>query len=265
MTHSSYGVGVSGGWSVWDVLAVLGAGLGGGFLSTTVGVASLLSFPVLLAVGIPPVMANASNTVGLVAGGFSGSLGYRDELRANPALSRQIVVACAVGAVAGALLLIGLPAGVFEAIVPWLILFTCLLVGVQPWLAAQLRRRAGQPPDPVLVLGPIGCVLAFVVGIYGGYFGAGAGVMMMALLGLATDISIVEANGLKTLSLFVGNVVASVVFLFIAPLDWAAIGLLCAGSLIGGYVGARVGRRIPAGLLRALVVIAGVVAALMLF
>ena len=112
------------------MLAVLGAGLAAGILTATVGVASLISFPVLLAVGLPPVVANASNTVGLVAAGVSGSFGYRRELREHPRITWTVVITCAVGAIGGAALLLALPSEVFEAVVPWLILFTCLLVGV---------------------------------------------------------------------------------------------------------------------------------------
>lgn len=251
------------GWG--EHLAVLGAGVGAGLLSSTVGVASLLSFPVLVAVGLPPVVANASNTVGMIAAGAGGSLGYRQELRRHRSLARVIITTCAVGAVAGAWLLIGLPAGVFEAIVPWLILFTCLLVGAQPWISARLKARSGHIAGPPrMSLGPIGIGLALLVGVYGGYFGAGAGVMMFALLALATDVPLVEANGLKTLSLFIGNVVASVIFLFIAELDWRAIALMSVGSLAGGYVGARVGRRMNPTVLRVFVVLAGIVAAVTL-
>lgn len=249
--------------SPWEQIAVLAAGFGAGVLTSTVGVASLISFPVLLAVGLPPVVANASNTVGLVPAGVSGSFGYREELREHPVVARLVILTCAVGAVGGALLLLLLPAGVFEAVVPWLILFTCLLVGVQPRLAAWLKRRSGRTADRT-TMGPVTRFFALLTGVYGGYFGAGSGVMMVAVLGLGLDIDLRAVNALKTLAIFSGNVVASVVFVLVADLDWAAIGLVAAGSLVGGYVGARVGRRLPPTLFRGLVVVAGIVAAVAL-
>ena len=125
-----------------EALLVVATGVGAGVLSSTVGVASLLSFPVLVALGLPPVVANVSNTLGMIPGGLGGVVGYRDEVREAGPIAKVIIIVCALGAVAGAALLLGLPPGVFEAIVPWLILFTCLLVGAQPRIAAWLRARA---------------------------------------------------------------------------------------------------------------------------
>ncbi|WP_076263039.1 sulfite exporter TauE/SafE family protein [Intrasporangium flavum] len=247
-----------------EVLAVLGAGLGAGVLTSTVGVASLLSFPVLLAVGLPPVVANASNTVGLVPAGLSGSFGYRDELREHPRVTWAVVATCAVGAVAGAWLLLALPPGVFEAVVPWLILGTCLLVGAQPWLSRRLRARHGADGPDRTRMGPVTSVFALLTGVYGGYFGAGSGVMMVAVLGLGLDLPLRVVNALKTLAVLAGNVVASVIFVVVADLDWRVVALLAAGSVVGGYVGARVGRRLPPTLFRVLVVLAGVVASVLL-
>ena len=248
-----------------EQLLVLAAGLGAGILSSTVGVASLLSFPTLVALGLPPVVANVTNTVGLVPGGLSGSFGFREELRAHPRLTGAILLCCALGAVGGAMLLLGLSPGVFEAVVPWLILFTCLLVGAQPRISAWLRRRHGDDvPAPRLTLSPATLGFATLTGVYGGYFGAGAGVMMVAVLGLGTDLDLRIVNALKTVSLMAGNVVAGLVFVLVADPAWDAVVLLAAGSVVGGYVGARLGRRLPDALFRALVVVAGVVAAVLM-
>ena len=249
-----------------DTLLVLAAGLVAGMLSSTVGVASLVSFPTLVALGLPPVTANVSNTLGLAPGGISGSFGYREELRAHPRMTLAILVCCAVGAVAGAALLLGLPPGVFEAVVPWLILFTCLLVGAQPRITAWLRRRHGDdvPPER-LHMSPVTTGFATLTGMYGGYFGAGAGVMMVAVLGIGTALELRIVNGLKTLSLMVGNVVAGLIFIVVADPRWDVVVLLAAGSLVGGYVGARIGRKLPDAVFRWAVVAAGVVAALLLF
>lgn len=245
-----------------EQLAVLATGFGAGIMTSTVGVASLLSFPVLLAVGLPPVVANASNTVGMTPAGLSGSFGYRAELREHPVVTTTVLVTCAAGAIAGAALLLALPPGVFEAIVPWLILFTCLLVGVSPRLNAWLRRsHDGQVRAPRTRMSPLTTFFSTVTGLYGGYFGAGSGVMMLAVLGLGIDLEFRILNALKTLAVMSSNVVATAIFVFIADLDWVAIGILACGSIVGGYVGARIGRRLPAPFLRSLVVVVGVSAA----
>jgi uncharacterized protein len=245
--------------------AVLAAGLGAGILTSTVGIASLLSFPVLVAVGLPPVVANASNTVGLTPGALSGSWGYRRELGEHPRVTAVVLGTCAVGSVAGAVLLLALPASVFEGVVPWLILGTCLLVGVQPRLSAWLRSRRGQDAADRHHVSPLTGVFATVTGAYGGYFGAGSGVMMLAVLGLGTDLPFRVANALKTLAVLSANLVASVIFVVAADLEWRAVLLLAAGSVVGGYVGARVGRRLPAALLRVGIVVAGLLGAYVLW
>jgi len=248
----------------WEQLAVLGAGLGAGVLTSTVGVASLLSFPVLLAVGLPPVVANASNTVGLVPGAISGSIGYRKELREYPRITAIVLATCAVGSVGGAVLLLALPPGVFEAVVPWLILLSCLLVGAQPWISRWLRRTRNEPGRLRHEMSPATAVFAVLTGTYGGYFGAGSGVMMAAVLGLGTDLPVRTVNALKTLAVMAANIVATVIFVAVADLDWLAIGLLAAGSLVGGYVGAGLGRRMSPTVFRVLVVIVGVTAAVLM-
>jgi uncharacterized membrane protein YfcA len=248
-----------------EQLVVLLAGLGAGVLTSTVGIASLLSFPVLVAVGLPPVVANASNTVGLTPGALSGSWGYRSELREHPRVAAIVLGTCAAGSVVGAVLLLALPAAVFEGVVPWLILGTCLLVGAQPRLSARLRSRRGEEADDRLHVSPATGVFATITGAYGGYFGAGSGVMMLAVLGLGTDLPFRVANALKTLAVLAANLVASIIFVFAADLEWRAVVLLAAGSVVGGYVGARIGRRLPASLLRAGIVVAGLVGAFLLW
>jgi uncharacterized membrane protein YfcA len=248
-----------------EELAVLATGFGAGILTSTVGVASLLSFPVLLAVGLPPVVANASNTVGLTPGAVSGSLGYRRELREHPAVTAVVLVTCAIGSVAGALLLLSLPPGVFEAVVPWLILVTSILVGIQPWISRRLRASRGEDSPDRVHLSPLTTTWATLTGVYGGYFGAGSGVMMMAVLGFGTDLDLRIVNALKTLAVMAANVVATIIFLVFADLDWLAIALLAGGSVVGGYVGSHIGRRLPSTVLRTLVVVVGVTASVLLF
>ena len=244
-----------------EELVVLVAGLFAGVLTSTVGVASLVSFPALLAVGLPPVVANVSNTVGMTPAGVSGSFGYRRELAAHPRVTFVVLATCAAGGLVGAVLLLALPSGVFAAVVPWLILFTCLLVGAQPWITAWLRRHATGAEAARTTMSPLTTVFATLTGVYGGYFGAGSGVMMTAVLGLGLDLEFRFVNALKTLAVLAANVVATLVFLLVADLDWVAVGLLASGSVVGGYAGAHLGRRPPAGLLRGAIVVAGVVAA----
>jgi len=237
------------------------AGFVAGIMTSTVGVASLLSFPVLLAVGLPPVVANASNTIGMTPAGLTGSFGYRAELREHPFVTATIIGTCALGAVGGAVLLLALPPGVFEAVVPWLILGTCLLVGAQPRISRWLKKTTAAAPDERTRLSPATTFFSTLVGVYGGYFGAGSGVMMMAVLGFGSNLEFRIVNALKTLAILASNLVASVIFVFVAELDWVAIVLLASGSIIGGYVGARIGRRLNPTVLRTLIVLVGVGAA----
>ena len=248
-----------------EQVVVVVTGFAAGIMTSTVGVASLLSFPVLVALGLPPVVANATNTVGMTPAGLTGSFGYRSELREHPWVTAAVLGTCGAGAILGAALLLALPPGVFEAIVPWLILGTCLLVGAQPRISAWLRRsREVAAPDAETRLSVPTTFFSTLVGVYGGYFGAGSGVMRTAVLGLGSNLEFRIVNALKTLAVMASNVVASVIFVFAAELDWRAVLLLACGSVVGGYVGARVARRLPAGVLRGAVVVAGVVASAVL-
>ncbi len=250
-----------------DQLVVVLAGFGAGILSSSVGVASLLSFPILLAVGLPPVVANVSNTIGLIPAGLGGAWGYRRELRTHPLIMRTVIVVTGVGGIAGAALLLGLPAGVFEAVVPWLILGTCVLVGTQQrisrWLAG--RHPDGEARPARVVLKPVTLGFVALTGVYGGYFGAGAGVMMIAVLALGLDIDFTTISAIRTVSVMAANVVAGIIFAVIAEVDWTVVMLLAAGSIGGGYVGARIARMLPTAVLRASVVVAGVAAAVYLW
>ncbi len=249
--------------TVLQQFAVVAAGVGAGLLTSTVGVASLLSFPVLLALGLPPVVANVTNTLGLIAGSLSGSFGYRRELRVKPRLAWFVVATCTAGAVVGAVLLLCLPSAVFEAAVPWLIIVACLTVGVQPWIGRWVRRN-DEPGGRRTGLSPGTTFFAALTGVYGGYFGAGAGVMMVAVLSVGLDLDLRIVNALKTLALLVANVVASLIFVFVADVDFTVAGLLAVGSLVGGYLGAHIGRRLPPTVLRILIVAAGLVTAITL-
>src|SRR4029077_16497639 len=238
---------------------------GAGILTSTVGVASLLSFPVLLAVGLPPVVANASNTVGMMPAGLSGSFGYRRELREHPRVTAAVIATSMVGSVVGATLLLALPPGVFETVAPWLILGTCVLVGAQPRISSLLRKRhEGDSAEQRTSMSKTITVFAVLTGVYGGYFGAGSGVMMLAVLGFGLDIELRITNALKTLAVLAANLVAAVIFVFAAHLQWTAVALLAIGSVVGGYVGAHIGRRLPPALFRTLIVAVGVTASVLM-
>lgn len=250
------------------MLAVVGAGLGAGIVVTAIGAGSLVSFPILLAVGVSPLVANVSNTVGLVPGGVTGTWGYRGEMAGYPHLVARVGLTSASGALAGAVLLLAFPPGAFEAVVPYLVLFAATLVGIQPLVSAAVRRRAVRRGTPLAadreVMGPRLTGAASLVGVYGGYFGAGQGVMLVAFLALGLDIPLQAINALKNLAILAANVAATVVFVFAAPLDWAVVSLIAAGSLVGGWIGAHLGRRLSPTVFRTLVVLFGYAVAIRL-
>jgi len=252
-------------WS--EVFAVLGAGFGAGFVMTAVGAGSLVSFPILLGVGIPPLVANVCNNVGLVPGGVSGSFGYRRELTGHRGLVLRVAATSAAGALVGAVLLLALPSTSFDRAVPFLVLTAATLVGLQPLVSRGLRRRAARRGEVAAVretMGPRLTALSSLVGVYGGYFGAAQGVLLLAFLALGLDIGLQTVNGLKNVAVLSANVAATAVFVFFAPLDWAVVGLVAVGSLVGGWLGARLGRRLPPTVFRTLIVVFGWVVGLRL-
>ncbi|HJV09373.1 MAG TPA: sulfite exporter TauE/SafE family protein [Acidimicrobiales bacterium] len=238
-------------------LAILGAGLAAGTINTIVGSGSLITFPTLLALGYAPVVANVSNTVGLVTGSISGAIGYRQELEGQAPRVRVLGAASMAGGLTGGVLLLALPASVFEDVVPVLILLACLLVALQPRLAA--RDRMLRPHG-----GPFLFLTVLATGVYGGYFGAAQGVILIALLGIFLDDRLQRLNALKNVLAALVNGVAAVLFIALADVDWAVAGLLAAGAVCGGQLGARIGRRIPADWLRAIIVVVGVAVAIRL-
>ncbi len=251
-----------------QVLAVLGAGFGAGFVLTAVGAGSLVSFPILLGVGLSPLVANVCNNVGLVPGGLSGSYGYRRELAGHRRLVLRVAAASATGALVGAVLLLQLPSSTFDRVVPFLVLVAATLVGVQPLVSRWVRRRAVRrgeaPAADRTMMGPRLTGIAAVVGVYGGYFGAAQGVLLVAFLALGLDVGLQAVNGLKNVAVLAANVSASVVFILFAPLDWAVVGLIAAGSVVGGWMGAHLGRRLPPAVFRSLIVVFGYVVAVRL-
>ena len=236
-----------------EVIAILAAGLAAGTVNTIVGSGSLITFPTLLAFGYPAVVANVSNTVGLVPGSLSGAIGYRRELAGQRGRAVRLGIAAIAGGLSGGLLLLALPESAFERIVPVLILGSVALIAIQPRLSRAMgdRRAEGREHTVPLV------VTMFLTGIYGGYFGAGQGVIMMALLATFLPDGLQRLNGLKNVLAVLINGVAAVLFIAVAPVAWPPAILLAIGSITGGQVGAIVGRRLPAGVLRLAIIVIG--------
>ncbi|MGO9899397.1 MAG: sulfite exporter TauE/SafE family protein [Solirubrobacteraceae bacterium] len=238
-------------------LAIFAAGIAAGTINTVVGSGTLITFPTLLAFGYSPVTANVSNTIGLVPGSAAGAIGYRSELGGQRARAVRLAAASLLGAVLGATLLLTLPASAFKAIVPAFIVLALVAIVLQPRLVRALgdRRRAAHEQP-----GPWPTLAVFLSGVYGGYFGAAQGILLLAILGLALEESLQRINALKNVLAGLVNFVAGVIFVFAAHVAWAPAGLIAAGAILGGMIGARWGRRLPPAALRALIVIVGVIA-----
>lgn len=249
--------------SALDALAVLAAGIGAGTINAVVGSGSLITFPTLLAVGYDPLLANVSNNIGLVPGGLSAVIGYRRELRGQRRRVTRLAAASAAGGLTGSTLLLALPESVFDAVVPALVLAGVVLVATQPWISARLAaRRGGAMPAEhggVALLAGV-----YAAGVYGGYFGAGQGILLLALLGIMLSDALPRLNGVKNALAMVVNTVAAVVFVVSADIAWEVVGLVAAGSIVGGQLGAAFGRRLPPATLRAVVVLVGLTALAML-
>jgi uncharacterized membrane protein YfcA len=240
--------------TVLEALAVLVAGTVAGGVNAVVGSGSLITFPTLLAVGFPPVTANVSNCVGLVPGGVSGSFGYRRELRGQWRLCAILGIGTTIGAVLGGVLLLELPDAVFDAVVPALILLAVALMALKP----APKPHAGGPNIAA------GVTSSFATGVYGGYFGAAQGIILVSLLRLSFPYDMQVLNAMKNVLAGLANAVAGVLFILVADVAWDAALLIAAGSVVGAAVGARYGRRIPSEILRRVVIVYGAVVAVVL-
>jgi len=243
-----------------ESLGVLLAGVGAGTINTVVGSGTLITFPVLLAVGLSPVTANVSNTIGLSLGSLSGAWGYRAELVGQRARLVRLGSASLIGGLTGGVLLLVLPSSAFDAIVPALILLGVVLVLLGPRIsrrvAARAERRGGLPNHGAAWVWPA----VGGAGVYGGYFGAAQGVLLMAILGIGVDDTLQRHNATKNALAAIVNGVAAVLFIVVAHVDWRAAALVAVGSVLGGQIGATVGRRLSPAFLRAVIVVVGVVA-----
>jgi uncharacterized membrane protein YfcA len=245
-----------------DLLLIALAGAGAGFINTVVGSGTLITFPTLLALGLPPVLANVTNSVGLAPGSLAGALASRQDLQGQRSRVLRYGLASLIGAVAGALLLLRLPSSVFDAVVPALIGLGCLLVLLGPVLARRVaarRERLGLPHGPAV--GPAWLFPTIIgTGAYGGYFGAAQGVLLIGVMGVALPETLARINGLKNVLSGIVNATAGVVFILVSRVDWPVAAALALGSVLGAQVGARVGRRLPPLVYRVVIVVVGVVA-----
>jgi uncharacterized protein len=274
---------------------VLLAAVAAGAMNAVVGAGTLITFPTLLAAGFPPVIANVSNTVGLVPGGVTAAFAFRHTMTGRARLVRRLIVASSIGGLIGGGLLLFLPPGAFELVVPPLLLLSGVLAALQPRVAAAVARRradraalADPPADadlaaaeavdgdlgraagragghgtgrPALTTTPALLAAVGATGIYGGYFGAAQGVILLAILGVFVGGDMTEVNGIKNVLASVANIVSAGLFIAIADVDWAVAGIIAVGSTIGGALGGRYGRRLRPGPLRVLVVTVAFVAA----
>lgn len=251
--------------AIFHLLLIGLAGFGAGVINALVGSGTLITFPTLVALGYPPVTATMSNAVGLVAGNVSGTWGYRAELSGQWDRLRWQIPASLVGAVLGAYLLLHLPEKVFIRIVPVLLVLALVLVVAGPWIQSWARRRAeeaGRSPEhitparmAVLVFG------TFAVGVYGGYFTAAQGILLVGVMGVLLPESVQRMNAAKNLMTLVVNVVAAVSYTLVAfdRISWPVAGVIAVGSLFGGWIGARYGRRLSPNALRATIVVVGLI------
>jgi uncharacterized membrane protein YfcA len=235
-------------------------GVAAGFINTVAGSGTLVTFPTLLAFGVSPVTANVSNNIGLVPGAVSGAMGWRRELAGQRSQALRLGAASLLGGATGAVLLLVLPAGAFRAVVPALVGLGLVMVAVQPFVNRRVAASAYGPGDPRTHEARWVWPTVSACGVYGGYFGAAQGILLMAVLGLGTHDSLHRNNALKNVLAAVVNAVAAVVFILVAHVDWAIAAVIAVGSVVGAQVGARVGRRMPAALLRGVIIVVGVAA-----
>ncbi len=244
-----------------EAVSIGAAGIAAGMINAMVGSGTLITFPTLLAFGYPPVLANVSNNIGLVPGVLSAAYGYRRELRGQLKRLVRFGVCSFIGGLIGAFLLLELPTAAFDAVVPGLIMLACALVLLQPRLNRWLKQREGQGDKDggaPMLFGVLGA------GIYGGYFGAAQGVLLMGLFGTWLRDDLQRLNAVKNVLATVVNGVAAVVFVVVADIDWMVAGVIAIGSTLGGLLGARVGRKLSPNVLRGLIVSVGVTASVMM-
>ena len=240
--------------SVWEAVAIFAAGIGAGIVNAAVGSGTLITFPVLLGFGYAPVTANVSNTIGLVPGSLSGAYAYRSQLREKLPLVARLAVPSVLGGIVGAALLLTLPPGAFKKVVPFFIVAALVLVVLGPRLTRWMSGRPrGRSHRTTLYLA------LFATGVYGGYFGAAQGIIVLSLLSLLLAAEPQEVNGIKNVLVALVNLVSGIAFALFAHVAWGPAGLIAGGSLIGGRIGAAVAMRLPPAVFRfAIVAVASI-------
>lgn len=254
---------------VWQWFAAFAAGFLAGGINVIVGAGTLASFPILLLLGAPPLTATIANTLGIVPGSMAGVLVHRTELRARRKVIALLLPASVTGGIVGALVLLRLSSDVFTAVIPWLIGMGTVLVLIGPTIRARLvggppdlERSAALPPAfPGRASRLASVIGAFGLGIYGGYFSAAQGILLIALLSITSTLRMTELNAIKNLTVAAVNVIAAGVFLIVSPelIDWQLVAPVAAGATVGGLVGGRFARRLPDKAFRGFVVVVGVV------
>lgn len=245
-----------------ELLLLLGAGIVAGAMNAAVGSGTLVTYPLLLAYGLPPVIANGTNTTGIAPGNVAGAWSYRTQLAGRRTTVSKLALVIGAGAVLGATLVIALPSSVFETLVPWLILVACALVLVQPRLTRALRERGVDPTKlPRRALVPV----LLLIGVYAGYFGAAQGIVLIAALTTMFDGDLQRSNAVKNVLQGVSNGAAGVVFALAGFVAWGPAIAVGTGAVLGGFVGAPFARRLPDAALRGLIVAIGLVAAVVSF
>jgi uncharacterized membrane protein YfcA len=247
--------------SLLEIAAIALAGMAAGTINTVVGSGTLITFPVLLALGYPPVIANVSNTIGLVPGSISGAIGYRRELKGQGRRALRLGSMSVAGGITGAVALLIVPSSAFKAIVPAFILLALVLTVLQPRLSARLARRR---VDHDHAGNPLTLLAVYLTGVYGGYFGAAQGILLLGILGVALSQDLQRTNALKNVLAGLVNGVAGVYFVFAAHVEWVPAEIIAASAIVGAQIGARYGRKLPPDVLRVLIVLVGIAAILQL-
>jgi uncharacterized membrane protein YfcA len=243
-----------------EAALILGAAALAGALNVLVGGGSLITYPTLLALGHPPVLANVSNNLGLIPGNAAGLLAYRPLLAGHRSRLLALLPASLLGGLSGAILLLALPAKLFAAVVPLLIALASVLMALQPRIRAWIERRQGPRQDTTLPL----LAGVFLAGLYGGYFGAAQGVLLLAVMAVGLDEDLQRLNGFKNALVLIVNGAAALVFIGFTRIDWPVAALIAMGTATGGWLGGRYGRRIPEPLLRQTIVATGLMVAVAL-
>ncbi|WP_404194632.1 sulfite exporter TauE/SafE family protein [Streptomyces tauricus] len=238
------------------VLLLLAAGVASGLAGSVAGLASLFSYPALLAAGLPPVAANVTNTVALFSNTVGSAVGARAELRGQRARLVRLAVTAALGGAIGAALLLGTPSSTFELVVPWLVALGSVLILVREPLRRLTARFSAGPASSSVPGLPLACAV-LLVGLYGGYFGAAAGVLMLAVLSLSASEPLPVTNAVKNIATGAANITAAIAYAFLAPVDWSAALTLGVGCFAGAWMGPAVVRRLPEAPLRIAIALAG--------